>query len=115
MRGGSVSKILFVLLLAIGFLAPFAQAARDPTQPPPALSPAGGDAPVAVSLRLQAIVLRPGNSRAIINGQSLKAGEQLDGVRVLAIQPRSVLVECQGRRELLRLAVPVIFTHRVTP
>lgn len=111
MRGGSVSRACYALMVAL--LVPASALALDPTQPPRALAPAigiTGDA--QVPLRLQAIVRTPHAAQAVINGQSLRVGERVDGARVVAINPRSVLIERQGRRELLKLVAPLITPSR---
>ncbi|MFK4025368.1 Type II secretory pathway component [Stutzerimonas balearica] len=66
-----------------------------------------GAAPAGEALRLQAILRLPGAPRAVVNGRSLKIGERLGDARVLNIYSNSVLIERGGRRETLRLAVPV--------
>ncbi|MCF7203130.1 Type II secretory pathway component [Pseudomonas oligotrophica] len=82
--------------------------AIDPTLPstdPPRVE--SGAAPAGEALRLQAILRLPGAPRAVVNGRSLKIGESLGDARVLNIYSNSVLIEREGRRETLRLAVPV--------
>ncbi|WP_256203100.1 general secretion pathway protein GspB [Pseudomonas sp. ML96] len=99
--------LLLSLLLGCGL----AQAAVDPTQPPANLRPASAEhAPAA--LELQAILRGAHGSRAVIDGQTLRVGEEHAGLRVLAIHPQSVLIERQGQRELLRLAEPVMKPSR---
>lgn len=90
-------------------------AALDPTLPPHnpgAAHLADGE---ATTLRLQAILRLPQSARAVINGQSLKVGEQLAGARVLAIHRYSVLIEREGKREELRLSAPIFNTSRTQP
>lgn len=96
-------SVLFSLWLTLGV----AQAAVDPTQPPADLQPASAAAGAPAALSLQAILRGAQGSRAVIDGQSLRVGEQHAGLRVLAIHPHSVLIERQGRQELLRLVEPV--------
>jgi len=48
----------------------------------------------------------------VIDGQTLRVGQEHGGVRILAIQPHAVLIERQGQRELLRLVEPVIKPSR---
>ena len=61
---------------------------------------------------LQAILRGAQGSRAVIDGQTLRVGQEHGGVRILAIQPHAVLIERQGQRELLRLVEPVIKPSR---
>jgi len=104
----SVAKTLFLSLL----LAGAAEAARDPTLPPPSQLPAAA-AEAAAPLRLQAILrTSQGAAQAVIDGQRLRVGEALGGARVLAIYPRSVLIERQGQRQQLRLAEPIVKPSR---
>ena len=100
----------FLLNLLLACMA--AQAAVDPTQPPADLRPASGAAEAPSALILQAILRGAHGSRAVIDGQSLRVGEEHAGLRVLAIHPHSVLIERQGQRELLRLAEPVVKPSR---
>ncbi|WP_068827415.1 hypothetical protein [Pseudomonas sp. BMS12] len=99
--------LLFSLLLAsLG-----AQAAVDPTQPPADLRPASSAAAPA-ALNLQAILRGAQGSRAVIDGRTLRVGDSHAGLRVLAIHAHSVLIERQGRQQLLRLAEPVVKPSR---
>lgn len=110
MRGGSVSRVLFLSLLLSG-AALAGNPGIDPTQPPGELQPAvaaSGDRPLV----LQAIVRGAQGSRAIIAGQSLRVGERYADARVLAIHAQSVLIERQGQQQLLRLAEPVMQPSR---
>lgn len=111
MRGGSVSRA--ILLIMISVWLPASALALDPTQPPRALAPAAGAQGEALEpLRLQAIVRTSQVAHVVINGQTLRVGQRVAGARVIAIHPRSVLIERQGRRELLRLVVPLITPSR---
>lgn len=104
-----MSRALFLSLL-LGCAA--AQAAVDPTQPPANLRSAATTAEAPAALVLQAILRGAQGSRAVIDGQSLRVGEEHAGLRVLAIHPHSVLIERQGQREVLRLAEPVMKPSR---
>lgn len=100
------------LLLSLWLASTLAQAAVDPTQPPADLLPAEGAGEAPASHSLQAILRGAQGSRAVIDGQTLRVGEQHAGLRVLAIHPHSVLIERQGRQELLRLVEPVVKPSR---
>lgn len=101
---------VFVLALALGCGLAHA-AAIDPTQPPAELRPAASaDAPAAMTL--QAILLGPGASRAVIDGKTLRVNDPHGDARVVAIYPHAVLIERQGQRALLRLADPVMKPSR---
>ena len=98
-----------LLLILAWAVTPLAGAAVDPTLPPPALSapsvPAAAAAPAPL---LQAILRGPAGARAVIGGRSLKVGERLGELRVLAIRARSVLIERQGQRSELHLSQPIV-------
>lgn len=101
--------LCFVLLLGLGT----ARAALDPTLPPPGLRPAQAvDGKAAAPLVLQSILRASTGSRAVIDGQRLRVGDSHAGARVLGIYPHGVLIQRQGRRELLRLVSPVLQPSR---
>ena len=98
-------RLIWLISLLIGSPA---MAALDPTEPPlnaPVGMAATEDA--AQPLVLQAIVRGAGHTRAVINGQRLRVGDSLSGVRVNAIYPHAVLIERNGKQELLRLVEPI--------
>ena len=85
----------------------------DPTQPPANLLPAEGEAAQSEAMpRLQSVLRGARGSRAVIDGQNLKVGDEYAGVRVLAIYPQAVLIERREQRQLLRLAEPVLQPSR---
>ncbi len=94
--------------------APTLASSIDPTQPPVSLRGSNAEMVGSAPLQLQAIVrgAQSQSSRALINGQSLRVGDEHAGLRVLAIHPHSVLIERQGQRQLLRLAEPVLQPSR---
>jgi len=111
MRGGSVSRTWYLSLLLVSGLA--CAQGIDPTQPPANLLPAEGDAAPSESLpTLQSVLRTAKGSRAVIDGQSLKVGDEYAGTRVLAISPQAVLIERREQRQLLRLAEPVLQPSR---
>ena len=58
--------------------------------------------PAEPELRLQAISERDGQPIAIINDHLVRVGDEVDGLRVLAIRGAEVDVEVHGRRTTLR-------------
>jgi len=56
------------------------------------------------ALKLKGIIFSGNNSSALINGKSLHAGEELDGVMVAQINSDSVTVEFQGERRQIALS-----------
>lgn len=73
----------------------------------PAVTLAAAPSPLAPrpadpELRLQAISERDGQPIAIINDHLVRVGDEVDGIRVLAIRGAEVDVEVRGRRTTLR-------------
>jgi hypothetical protein len=58
--------------------------------------------PADPELRLQAISERDGQPIAIINDHLVRVGDEVEGIRVLAIRGAEVDVEVRGRRTTLR-------------
>jgi hypothetical protein len=88
---------------------------REP--PPAALSATHTEVPIASESpdpspwieevpvwRLQSIILRTGHPLAMINGQTVHVGDEVDGGRVLEIGPQAVVVEWGGERHRLEPA-----------
>lgn len=110
MRTGSVSRFLLSLLI-LGLAAP-ASGLADPTRPP-----AGVEAPTRTPTerpdtapRLTSILHGTGpeaEARARINGIWLRAGEQKNGLHVLRIERRRVILREGGERHELTLGGPI--------
>jgi hypothetical protein len=79
--------------------APRRIAPRAATSGPAA--PAASPAPHAV-LRLQAVSERDGQPIAIVNDRLVRVGDEVEGMRVLAIRATEVDVEIKGHRTTLR-------------
>ena len=71
---------------------------ETPAAAPSPLAPRPADP----ELRLQAISEREGQPIAIINDHLVRVGDEVDGIRVLAIRGAEVDVEVRGRRTTLR-------------
>lgn len=83
----------------------FAMAQTDPTQPPPAWMPPGvaiqgADAQTDAA---QVAILRGQKRSAVVGGVLVQPGDDFKGGKVIAINDRGVLIEREGRRELLSL------------
>jgi MSHA biogenesis protein MshK len=91
-----------------------AQAALDPTQPPASVLTASANASerAATVPVLQSIVRGGRQSHAVINGQTLQVGDQLDGAQLRAIYAHSVVLERQGQQQVLRLVEPIMKPSR---
>jgi len=55
------------------------------------------------SITIQGIVYHAGHSVALINGKALDVGEQIDGVKVISIQPSNVVLACKGAQRTFKL------------
>jgi type II secretory pathway component PulC len=53
--------------------------------------------------KLQGIFFSGTNSTAIINNRTLKIGEEIDGVKILSISPKTVIVDYRGEKKTLSL------------
>lgn len=89
-----------------------AQAALDPTQPPVSVLTANPNASAPAVPVLQSIVRGGRQSLAVINGQTLKVGDELDGAKIRAIYAHSVVLERQGEQHVLRLVEPIMKPSR---
>lgn len=95
---------LIICVFSTGLLLP-AQA-QDPMRPewPRVIeAPAQGEQPVAAALKLQLVRERGRQKLAVINGQSLNVGEQIQGYRVQQIKADSVVLQRDGEQLVLHL------------
>jgi hypothetical protein len=73
----------------------------SPAEPPvPVSTPPAAPAPRPVSL--QAITARDGKPMALVNDRLMGEGDEIEGIRALAIRADEVDVEVDGRRRTLR-------------
>ncbi len=94
-----------LLMLWLGLVAAAAFAA-DPTQPPPWLQQTPVTAAVAdVPLRVQQILIREGDNRAVINSRLVRTGDLIDGAQVMAIYADKVVVNIRQKRHELSLLI----------
>lgn len=101
------------LCLALGLVLFGPAWAADPTAPPARSDLASAEQQVPLqALQLNAVMRSRDQSRAVINGQSLRVGESIFEARVVEIRPQAVLIERQGSREWLRLAAPIFQESR---
>jgi MSHA biogenesis protein MshK len=103
----NMSKGAALLLLAAGALQVQAQALQDPTRPP-AAAMASSAAPAAASSgpRLQSILVgreAGGRQLAVIDGETVRLGEQFHGARVARIGDNEVELVRGSERQVLRL------------
>jgi MSHA biogenesis protein MshK len=96
---------LLALSLAVGAHAQ-GQALQDPTRPPAAAARGGAGAPAADGPRLQSILVARaagGRHLAVIDGETVRLGEQFHGARVARIGDNEVELVRGGERQVLRL------------
>jgi MSHA biogenesis protein MshK len=114
----AVARYIFqqpVKLACLGLLlglCSVAHAALDPTQPSASALTASASDSASTALRLQSIVRGAGQSQAVINGQSLRVGDEVAGAKLRAIYTRSVVLERQGQQQVLRLVEPIMKPSR---
>lgn len=96
----------FVLLAALTAPVLAQSGLRDPTLPPAAfLSGTAAEDEAAGGLRLEGVRhTADGRPEAIINGQSLRVGQQVQGYRLLRIGRHEVTLVQDGRQERLMLS-----------
>lgn len=75
----------------------------DPTRPPsPAAGVPGGEGS-AQSRILQSVLIAPGRSVAVIDGEMVRVGSRLGDAEVVKIDESGVVLRSGGRTETLRL------------
>lgn len=75
----------------------------DPTRPPsPATGVPSGDKG-AQSRTLQSVLIAPGRSVAVVDGEMVRVGSRLGDARVVKIDESGVVLSGSGRTEILRL------------
>lgn len=107
-------KTIIALLAFVSFAALAAgPQLRDPTRPPDAMA-ADSDGEIG-HFRLD-MVMRPvkGKALAVINGQQLKLGEEIDGVKVVDIRDGSVTLRGADGKETVTLSPGVEKIMRTT-
>jgi MSHA biogenesis protein MshK len=101
----AVKAAALALMFAAGAQA-HAQALQDPTRPPAAASISGRETAAAAGPRLQSILVAReagGRHLAVIDGETVRLGEQFHGARVARIGDNEVELVRGGERQVLRL------------
>ncbi len=96
---------VFLLFMTLGTVP--ALALDDPTRPP-GLRPPPASAGAAGGVRrarwvLQSTLISPERRLAIVNRRTVAVGGRINGARVVAILPASVVLEHKGRRIQLHM------------
>lgn len=78
---------------------------RDPTMPLRYAAVGNSQTPTAIALQLHSILISQQRRLAVINGQSLRQGDDIKGTgfRVIAIQANSVTVQSNQATRVLSL------------
>jgi len=96
--------LIILLVVSAAMSAADAIPIADPFRPFPAVEAGGAHAVAgAVKLRLSAVLISPYRRQAVINNRLMTVGAKIGGGRILAIDPRGVLVLRQGKRLWLQL------------
>lgn len=106
-------SILILLALPALALAQPESPLRDPTQPI-AYRAADPKAPVSSQLQLSAIFLSERGASAIVNGQRVKPGDSVAGVRIERIEAGRVYFHGE-RSGVLRLHAPILTLNEGNP
>ena len=62
-----------------------------------------GTADPLQGLRLQAVMFNGAKSSMVINGRTLRVGDEIDGAKIVDVQPNEVIVEKEGQKHTLRM------------
>ena len=80
-----------------------AEVLQDPTAPLAGSSTGASPTKAAGLPRLQSIILGNGPALAVLNGQSYRIGQRVDGYQLVAIRADAVVLEKAGKRQTLTL------------
>ncbi len=104
-------RAIHPILLGVVLVLVFGQAtADDPTRPPTAAEIRAwrgetGTETADSEWQLQSILTSPTRRLAIINGQRLQPGDQVDSAEVISIEPDRVVLTHRGREIILSLGL----------
>lgn len=97
-----MAKWLTLLCCLLGPLAQ-AEVLQDPTAPLAGSGAAASPSKDAGLPRLQSVILGSGPALAVLDGQSYRVGQQVNGFRLVGISADSVVLEKAGKRQTLTL------------
>lgn len=96
-------KKILILLLQLFWVSSALSQGVDPTRPPTYTETQGEEEhPIAV-FELDAILISKDKSVAVINGQTVKQGDEIEGAKVISIQPNVVQLDTSGGKITLIL------------
>ncbi|WP_461602874.1 SctD/MshK family protein [Aeromonas rivipollensis] len=97
-----MAKWLTLLCCLLGPLAQ-AEVLQDPTAPLAGSGEAASPSKEAGLPRLQSVILGNGPALAVLNGQSYRVGQRIDGFLLVGISADAVVLEKAGKRQTLTL------------
>lgn len=97
-----MAKWLTLLCCLLGPLAQ-AEVLQDPTAPLAGSGVAASPSKDAGLPRLQSVILGNGPALAVLNGQSYRVGQRIDGFLLVGISADAVVLEKAGKRQTLTL------------
>ncbi|MFM5162054.1 MSHA biogenesis protein MshK [Aeromonas rivipollensis] len=97
-----MAKWLTLLCCLLGPLAQ-AEVLQDPTSPLAGSGAAASPSKGAGLPRLQSVILGNGPALAVLNGQSYRVGQRIDGFLLVGISADAVVLEKAGKRQTLTL------------
>lgn len=97
-----MAKWLTLLCCLLGPLAQ-AEVLQDPTAPLAGSSTGASPSKGAGLPRLQSVILGNGPALAVLNGQSYRVGQRIDGFLLVGISADAVVLEKAGKRQTLTL------------
>ncbi len=98
-------KVMMLLMSVLSGLLSVVTHANDPTRPPHWMAAPATSAPPfnPANYELQQIIQHPQRQTAVINGQLLRVGDDIDGARLVRIEATSVVLRVRRHDHRLSL------------
>lgn len=98
------AAVFAVLLVGQGPVAGAAsEVSIDPTRPPSASTNASGDDKPGHVRVVQSVLIAPGRTVAVVDGQTVRVGSRIGDARVMRIDETGVMLSQNGKTEILVL------------
>ncbi|MCW8886860.1 MAG: general secretion pathway protein GspB, partial [Motiliproteus sp.] len=81
--------------------------AKDPTRPPGRLAVASGAEPIAATYQVGSVIIGGGRKLAVVNGQRVMVGDQVDGAKVVGIKADTVVLHVEGEYKRYTINKPL--------
>jgi hypothetical protein len=100
-----MKRTALIFMASLGLAPAYAQALRDPTQPPSAavLSARGGDPAATDGPTLNSVIVSGARTFATIDGKLYRTGDKLGDATVVAIAPEQVTLRRSSGIQVLKL------------